>query len=105
MKAHDPREQVVEEPGSLAQEGAFGFYPSELLKEREGDDLRVRELLKGGIVPSSWVEMSVGVVDLAEQDDQRLFQEGEPCGMLGLVHLKLLWTGSRIALVLPATAL
>ena len=29
-KPYDPREEVREEPSDLAQEGAFGFYPSEL---------------------------------------------------------------------------
>ena len=84
MKADGTREQVGEEPDGLAQEGAFGFYPSELLKEREGENLGVRELLEGGLVFCSWVEMDVGVVDLAEQDSYRLFQEGEPCSMLGM---------------------
>lgn len=100
MKADDPREEVAEEPGDLAQEGAFGFHPSELLKEREGEDLGVRERLEGGIVLSSWVEVGVGVVDLTEQDGQGLFQEGEPCGMLGMGHLILLWAGSQMASVL-----
>lgn len=47
MKANDPRKQVREKPGDLAQEGAFGFYPSKLLKECEGEDLGVREMLEG----------------------------------------------------------
>jgi hypothetical protein len=69
MEADGPREQVREQPGDLAQEGAFGFYPSELPKERKGEDFGIRELLEGGIVPSWRVEVSVGVVvDLAEQD-------------------------------------
>jgi hypothetical protein len=67
--AHDPSEQVPEEPGTLAQEGAFGLYASELVEEREGEDLRIGELLEGGVARCSpWVEMGVGVVDLAEQD-------------------------------------
>src|SRR5215210_6859141 len=100
MKAEDPREQVGEEAGDLAQEGAFGFHPSELLKEREGENLGVRELLERSVEFSSWVEMDVGVVDPAEQDGEGLFQEGEPCGMLGMGHLILLWTGSQMASVL-----
>ena len=62
-----------EKPGGLAQERAFGFHPSKLLKKREGDDLGVRELLQGLVVLTVRVEGLVGVVDLAEQNDERLF--------------------------------
>jgi hypothetical protein len=44
--------EVGEKPGGLAQERAFGFHPSKLLKKREGDDLGVRELLQGLVVPT-----------------------------------------------------
>ena len=100
MKADDSRKQVREKPGELAQEGAFGFYPSKLLKEREGEDLGVREMLERGVVSCSWVEMGVSVIDLAEQDGYRFFQQSEPCGMLGMGHLILLWAGSQMAFVL-----
>jgi len=82
MEAYDPGEQVREVAGDLAQEGALGLYPSKLLKERKGKDLRVRELLEGGVVSSLWVELVVDVVYLAEQDDESLFQDGESWGML-----------------------
>jgi len=39
MKTDDPREQMREEPSTLAQEGAFGLHSSELLKKHEGEDL------------------------------------------------------------------
>jgi hypothetical protein len=100
MKANDPRKQVREEPSDLAQEGTFGFYPSELLEEREGEDFGIRELLEGGVVSSSGVERGVGVVDPAKQYDYRLFQEGEPCSTLGMGHLILLWAGSQMVSVL-----
>jgi hypothetical protein len=68
MEAEHPREEVGEEAGGLAQEGAFGLYPSELLEEREGEDLRVGELLEGPVAVPVGVEDPVGVVDLAEQN-------------------------------------
>jgi hypothetical protein len=49
MEADDPRQEMGEQAGGLAQEGAFGFYPSKLLEERQGEDLRVREPLEGGV--------------------------------------------------------
>jgi hypothetical protein len=82
MKADDPGEQVREEAGDFAQEGALGLHPSQLLKEREGEDLRVRELLEGGVASSSRVEPVVDVVYAAEQDGESLFQEGQLWGML-----------------------
>jgi hypothetical protein len=88
-KAHDPREQVGEEAGDLAQEErVLGFYASELPEEGEGEDLRVREPLEGGVAASSFgVESAVDIVHPAEQNDYGLFQEGELWGMLGLGHL------------------
>ena len=58
--------EVREKPGGLAQESAFGFHPSKELKEREGDDLGVRELLQGLVAPTVRVEGLVSVVDLAQ---------------------------------------
>ena len=80
MKADHPREQVGEEASGVAQEGAFGFTPRKLLEEREGEDLRVREPLEGIVAAGARVEMGVGVVDLAEQGGDGLFQE---CGRVG----------------------
>jgi hypothetical protein len=39
VKTHDPREQVAEEAGDLAQEGALALHASKLLEEGEGYDL------------------------------------------------------------------
>jgi hypothetical protein len=88
-----------EKPGGLAQERALGLYPSQLLEEREGKHLRVRKPFEGSVATPSWVEVPVGVVDLAEQHDERLFQEDEFWSMLGMGHPMLLWSGSgRMAL-------
>src|SRR5215216_7541762 len=94
MEACDPGEQVREEPGSLTQEGAFGLYPSELLKEGEGHDLRIRELFEGLIAAPFGVELVVSIVYSAEQNGYGLFQEGQLWGKLGLGHPMLLWSGS-----------
>ena len=66
-------EEVGEEVGGFAQEGTAGLHAPKLLERREGDDLRVREPLEGFVEPAVRIEMAVGVVDLAEQDGDRLF--------------------------------
>jgi hypothetical protein len=43
VKPHHPWEQMREEPLGVAQERALALHPSELLEEREGDDLRIGE--------------------------------------------------------------
>ena len=50
MKTHHSRKQVREEAGSFAQERALALDTPQLLKEDEGYDLRVRELLEGLVV-------------------------------------------------------
>ena len=75
MEADHPREEVAEEAGGLAQEGTFGSPPSKLPEERQGEDLRVREPLEGGVAALPLrVERGVGVVDLAKQGDESFFQ-------------------------------
>jgi hypothetical protein len=44
VKTHGSGEQVTEEALNLAQERTLGLDSSKLLEEREGHDLRVREL-------------------------------------------------------------
>jgi hypothetical protein len=90
MKADGSGEQVREEAGDLAQEGAFGLHPSKLLKEGEGYDLRIGELFEGLVAPPIGVEPVVSVVYLAKQDGHGLFQEGKWWSKLGSGHLKLL---------------
>lgn len=82
-----------EEAGSLSQERVFGLYASELLEEGEGENLRVGELLEGGVAGSTRVDLVVGVVDSAEQDGECLFQEGQRGSMVGMGHLVILWSG------------
>src|SRR5829696_5431217 len=94
MEAYDPGEQVREEPGGLAQEGAFGLHTSKLLEKSEGYDLRIRELLEGLVASPFGVEPVVDVVYVAEQYGYGLFQEGQMWGKLGLGHPMLLWSGS-----------
>ena len=62
-----------DEPLGLAQEGALALHPTKLLQERQGDDLRVRELLEGLVASSTGVEQQVSVVHEAEEDGQGLF--------------------------------
>jgi hypothetical protein len=70
MEAYDPREEVREEPGSLAQEGAARLHASKLLEEGEGYDLRIREFLEGLVASPFGVEPVVNVVHSAEQNGQ-----------------------------------
>jgi hypothetical protein len=102
VKTHHSGEQIREEPGSLAQERALALDAPQLLKEGEGYDLRIRELLEGLVVAAFGVEVIVSVIYSAKKHGQSLFQKGQLWGKLGEGHLKLLWTGrSRMALVLP----
>jgi hypothetical protein len=100
IEPHYPRERVREEPFCVAQEGALALHPTKLLREGEGDHLRVREPLEGFVASGMRVEQSVGVVYEAEEHDKSLFQAGEGGGMLGLGHLLLLAVASRMALFL-----
>ncbi len=94
MKTHGSGEQVREEPGDLAQEGALGLHASKLLEEGEGHDLGIREFFEGFVVSSFGVEPVVSIVYSAEQNGEGLFQEGQVWGKLGLGHPMLLWSGS-----------
>src|SRR5215204_2218496 len=93
VKPYHPREQVREEPLGIAQEGTLGLHATKLLQVGEGDDLRVRELLKRFVAPPFRVEQSIGVVDEAEHDGEGLFRSGEALGMVGVGHLLLLREG------------
>jgi hypothetical protein len=53
------------------------------LEERKGQDLRIREPLKGPVALPLRVEDDVGVVEKAEKDDQRLFRWRELSGVVG----------------------
>jgi len=78
----------------VPQEGAFALHAPQLLEERKRDEFRVAEPLYGFVAPSAaGVEMSVSVVDEAEEDAQSLFRAGEAWGMVGLGHLLLLVVG------------
>ena len=72
-----------EEPLGVAQERAFAFQASQLLEEGEGDDFRVREALEGFVAAGTGVEMSVSIVDEAEEHREGLFRLGEAWGMVG----------------------
>ncbi len=65
-------------------------YPSELLEEGEGYDLRIRELFEGLVASTFGVELVVGVVYSAKQNGHGLFQEGQVWGKLGSGHPMLL---------------
>ena len=94
MKSHHPRKQVREEPLGVAQERAFALHAPQLLEEHKRDDFRVRKPLEGFVAPSATgVEMGVGIVHEAEEDDQGLFRLGEASGMVGVGHLLLLVVG------------
>src|SRR5215208_2831379 len=71
VQPHHPGEQVREEPLGLAQERAFAFHASQLLKEGEGDDFRVREALYGFVAAGTGVEMSVSVVAMRQKSAVR----------------------------------
>src|SRR5919199_4785996 len=62
IKTYDPREQVREEAGDLAQEGALGLHTSKLLEEGEGYGLGVRESFEVLVVSAFGVEPVVDVV-------------------------------------------
>jgi hypothetical protein len=93
VKTYDPRKQVREEAGDLAQERALGLHTSKQAagrEEGEGYDLRVRELFEVLVASPFGVEPIVDVVYSAEQNGYGLFQEGQMWGELGLGHLMLL---------------
>jgi hypothetical protein len=72
VEPHYTREQVREEAFAVAQEGALALHPSELLKEGEGDHLRIREVFEGFVaVRTPRVEGGVGVVYEAEEHGLR----------------------------------
>src|SRR4051794_12172161 len=97
-EADRPGNQVRKEPAHVPQEGALGLYAPKLLEDREGQDLRVREPLEGGVSPPVGVEPIVSVVDEAEEDGYRLFRSSEFLGKVSLSHPVLLWSGmGRVA--------
>jgi hypothetical protein len=94
MHPRDAWEEVNKETLEIAQEGAFALCAPELLKERQRQNLRVREPLETLVAVCVGIEKGVGIVDKTEQDGEGLFQGGERRGMLGLGHPELLWLGS-----------
>jgi hypothetical protein len=58
MHPCDAREEVDEETLGVAQEGAFALHTPQLLKEGDGYDLRVGELLERLVAAPPWVEQS-----------------------------------------------
>lgn len=102
MKTHDPGEQVREEPLGVPEERSLALDAPELLEERQGQDLGVREPLYGLVAVGPGVEMSIGVVDETEEDGEGVFRSGESFGMVDAGHLSLLVVGSRMALVVPS---
>jgi hypothetical protein len=102
VQPHHARKQLREEPLGVAQKRAAGLHPSQLLEERKGDHLRVREALYGLVAPSTGVEQRVSVVHETEKDGQCFFQIGKRVGMLVLGHLLLLMVGTLMALVLSS---
>jgi len=93
MKSRHPWEQVGEEPLCIPQEGALALHAPQLLEQGEGDDFGVRKPLYGLVASSAGVEMGVGVVYEAEEDDQGIFRVDKAWGMVGLGHLLLLGEG------------
>jgi hypothetical protein len=89
-EAHHPWEQVREEPLYVAQERALALDAPQLLKESKRYDLRVRKPFERLVVPSFRIESGVSIVDEAEKDGDRFFQEYELWGMLGLGQPMLL---------------
>ena len=81
VKPRYAREQVRKEPLGVAQERAFALYPSELLEEREGDDLGVRKPLYGLVLSRTGVEQRIGVIYEAEEHGESLFQVAERVGV------------------------
>jgi hypothetical protein len=106
VDAQHPGEQIREESLSVAQERALALDAPQLLKEGKRYDLRVRKPFERLVVPSFRIESGVSIVDEAEKDGDRFFQEYELWGMLGLGHPMLLWTGrSRMAFFLSQQTL
>jgi hypothetical protein len=101
VKTHDPGEQVREEPLGVPEERSLALDAPELLEERQGQDLGVRESLYGLVPVGLRVEIGVGVVDESEKHGEGDFRLGECFGMVEAGHLLLLVVGSRIALVVP----
>jgi hypothetical protein len=102
VKTHNPGEQVREEPLGIPEERALALNAAQLLEERQGQDLGVREPLYGLLALGLRVERGVGVVGEAEKHGHGVFRSGEPFGMVKAGHLSLLVVGSRMALVVPS---
>jgi hypothetical protein len=90
---HSSWEQLREEPLEVAQKGTFALYASELLEERQGYDLRVRELLERLVAVRVGIEEGIGVVGEAKKHGYRLFQGGEGGSMLRVSHPRFLSLG------------
>jgi hypothetical protein len=101
VKSHHAGEQLREESLGVPEERALALDAPELLEERQGQDLGVREPLYGLVALRLWVEMSIGVVDETEEDGEGIFRSGESFGIVEAGHLSLLVVGSRMALVVP----
>ena len=97
VKSHDAGEQMREEPLAVTQEGALALHAAQLLEERQGEDLGVRESLYGLVALCLRVEKGVGVVGEAEKHGQSLFQVGKRVGMLGVGHPRFLSSRVRMA--------
>jgi hypothetical protein len=93
---------VGEEALGVAQEGALALRAQQLLEERQGKDLGVREPLGRLVGSPVGVEVSVGIVDEAEKRGHSLFNGGEGEGMLRLGHPRFPSPGIRMAPVLQA---
>jgi hypothetical protein len=93
VKTHYSWEQLREEPLEVAQKGTFALYASELLEERQGYDLRVRELLERLVAVRVGIEEGIGVVGEAKKHGYRLFQGGEGGSMLRVSHPRFLSLG------------
>ena len=66
-----------EEPLGIAQEGTLALHPSKLLKQGEGDGLRVRKLLERFVASGAWIEGGVGVVYETEESTVSELLPGE----------------------------
>ena len=101
-KTHHSRKQVREEASRIPEERPLALDAPQLLEEREGQDLRVQELLEGFVASAARVETAIGVVYETEQHGDCVFQRGEGGSMLALGHPGFLSLRARMALFLPS---
>jgi hypothetical protein len=93
VDAHDPQEQVPEEPFGVAQERALALDASQLPEQSQRNVFLVRDPLESLLASRAGVEVRVCVIYESQEGNDRLFRSSEALSMVPVVHPELLWSG------------